>query len=369
MLFDSSLRKELGRSFSATLVILATIVMTMMLIRTLGMASGGKVDPADVMLVMGFTVLGHLPTILTLSLFVAVISTLSRMYMQSEMVIWFASGQSLTSFVRPLLRFAAPVIVVIGLLALVGWPWANQQVQEIRAQFQQRGDIDRVAAGRFQESANGERVFFIEKDAATNTQGNNIFIATRDDNGETVTSAETGRLDIKGADRFLVLERGQRTEINEETGDLRVSTFGEYGVLIGTKALDLGQQRPRAKSTMTLLNDRSAANMGEFSWRLGLMLAACNLVLLGLTAANGNARSGRTAGLIFSLLAFVVYYNLLAFTQSWVGSGKVGIVPAMLALHGGVLALVLAWLWMRNRRWSWRDLLPALPAPKLGASA
>ena len=34
MLFDSSIRKELARSFGATLVVLVTVVMTMMLIRT-----------------------------------------------------------------------------------------------------------------------------------------------------------------------------------------------------------------------------------------------------------------------------------------------------------------------------------------------
>jgi hypothetical protein len=38
MLFDSSIRKELARSFGATLVVLVTVVMTMMLIRTLGQA-------------------------------------------------------------------------------------------------------------------------------------------------------------------------------------------------------------------------------------------------------------------------------------------------------------------------------------------
>ena len=34
MLFDSTLRKELGRSFGATLVVLVTVVMTMMLTST-----------------------------------------------------------------------------------------------------------------------------------------------------------------------------------------------------------------------------------------------------------------------------------------------------------------------------------------------
>ena len=41
MLFHSSIRKELARSFGATLVVLVTVVMTMTLIRTLGEASRG----------------------------------------------------------------------------------------------------------------------------------------------------------------------------------------------------------------------------------------------------------------------------------------------------------------------------------------
>ena len=80
MLFDSSIRKELGRSFGATLVVLITVVMTMMLIRTLGQATKGTISPSDVMLVMGFTVLGQMSTILTLSLFVAVVGTLARRF-------------------------------------------------------------------------------------------------------------------------------------------------------------------------------------------------------------------------------------------------------------------------------------------------
>src|ERR1700712_3524647 len=36
MLFDSTLRRDLARTFGATLVVIITIVLTMMLIRTLG---------------------------------------------------------------------------------------------------------------------------------------------------------------------------------------------------------------------------------------------------------------------------------------------------------------------------------------------
>ncbi len=104
MLFDSTLRRDLARTFGATLVVILTIVITMMLIRTLGLAAGDAVAPRDVVLVLGYTALGHLPTILSLSLFVAIVVTLARMYRDSEMAIWFASGVGLARFVAPVLR-------------------------------------------------------------------------------------------------------------------------------------------------------------------------------------------------------------------------------------------------------------------------
>ena len=62
MLFDSSLRRDLSRTFGATLVVILTIVLTMMLIRTLGQAALGRISPQDVVLMLGYFALGHLPT-------------------------------------------------------------------------------------------------------------------------------------------------------------------------------------------------------------------------------------------------------------------------------------------------------------------
>src|SRR5438874_9360431 len=116
MLFDSTLRRELARNFGATLVVILTIVLTMLLIRTLGRAAGGEIAPQEVVLFLGYIALGHLPTMLALSLFVSVVATLSRMYRDSEMAIWFSSGVGLTRFVQPVLRVSWPVLLVIGLL-------------------------------------------------------------------------------------------------------------------------------------------------------------------------------------------------------------------------------------------------------------
>ena len=60
MLFHSAIRKDLSRHFGATVVVLITIVMTIVLIRTLGQASRGTVNPSEVMLLMGLSVLSQL---------------------------------------------------------------------------------------------------------------------------------------------------------------------------------------------------------------------------------------------------------------------------------------------------------------------
>ena len=358
MLFDSSIRRELARSFGATLVVLVTVVMTMMLIRTLGQASRGNVNPSDVMLVMGFTVLGQLPIILSLSLFVAVVGVLSRMYRDSEMVIWFSSGQGLMSLLRPLLRFAWPVMAVIAILSLGVWPWANAQIQELKTRYEQRSDIDRIAPGEFQESANGSRVFFIDKDSPDTQVGNNIFIAASSGSKESVTSARSARLETRAGERFVLLSQGQRLETTTDQPGLKISEFSEYGTRIGSASGGpTDQLAVKTRATHELfLQSSIPAYQAELGWRLGLAVAAINFVVLGLALASVNPRAGRSGSMVFALFSFVVYYNLMTLGQSWVGAGKLGLPAFMVYLHGGTLLLALAILAARHNHWTLRRL-------------
>lgn len=359
MLFDSSIRKELARSFGATLVVLITVVMTMMLIRTLGQAARGNVAPADVMLVMGFTVLGQLPTILGLSLFVTIVGTLSRMYRDSEMAIWFSAGRGLLSLLAPLLRFSWPVMLAIAALSLAIWPWANRQIQELRTQYEQRSDVDRVAPGEFQESSNGSRVFFIDKDSPTANAANNVFIVTREKQRETVTSAQSARLEVRNGERMVLLSNGQRLkEAMQDGHGLRISEFAEYGTLLDSDP-DGGMDGNSVKirDTWDLARDPQAQSRAELGWRIGMPLAALNFVVLGLAVAIVNPRAHRSGGLMMALFAFMVYYNLMTVGQAWVGTGRVGMLTFLLGLHGGALALALLLVAARHNHWSLRALL------------
>lgn len=359
MLFHSSLRRELSRSFGATWVVLVTVVMTMTLIRTLGQASRGSFNPSDVTLVMGYTVLAYMPTLLSLSLFMSIIATLSRMYRDSEMVIWFCSGKGLSALLSPLMRFSWPIFGVIALLALLVLPWTNQRIDELKNQYERRGDLERIEPGQFQESANGSKVFFVEKNVPGDRGGSNVFIATTEGGKETITSARKGRIDSLPQGRFLLLENGQRLESVVGTQNLKVSEFEEYGTQVSSDRL-VGEdpKMMNTRTTLALFADPSAAARGEMSWRLGLIIAAINFVIIGIAISSVNPRVGKSVNLVFALFTFVIYFNMVNLGQSWVAAGKMSLASYMLALHGGVFTLAVLWLTKGHNNWHWRRLLP-----------
>ncbi|MBL8331985.1 MAG: LPS export ABC transporter permease LptF [Rubrivivax sp.] len=350
MLFDSTVRRELARTFGATLVVILTIVLTMFLMRIVGLAAKGNVAPQDVVLVLGYTALGHLPTMLSLSLFVAIVVTIGRMYRDSEMVIWFGGGIGLARFVRPVLRTAWPVLVVVAVLLLVVWPWGNRNTFDLRDRYQQRSDLSRVAPGVFQSSRDGSRVFFVERDGPDTLHGRNVFVLDQQPRGESVTTARAGHMADVAGESWVILERGQRNDIDDRTGERTLASFERYEVLVRERAAREAEQRPpKTLPTLDLLREPLPRHQGELAWRLGMLLATTNLLVLALGLSATNPRRPNNWNLLFALLAWTVYFNLVNLSQAWVGNGRVGLGSALLLLHGGAFVLGLVLLWWRER--------------------
>ncbi len=355
MLFDSTVRRELGRSFGATLVVILTIVITMMLIRTLGMAAGGEVAPEDVVLLLGYTALGYLPMMLGLSLFVAVVVTLGRMYRDSEMAIWFASGLSLGRFVRPVFQMAWPVLGVSAGLLLFVWPWGNRSSVELRSRYEQRTDLSRVAPGVFQTSRDGSRVFFVDRASQENVEGHHVFVLTRKPPIESVVSARSGRLESVGDDRVLQLDDGQRNEVDALSGAHTLASFQSYRVIVGeTAARNAQDSPPKTMATLDLMRSPTPRHQAELAWRFGMLIAAANLLLLGVGLAATQPRRASNWNLLLALLTFVAYFNGVNLSQAWIASGRYSTAPLMGLMHGGACLLGIALIVWRDHGTVWR---------------
>jgi lipopolysaccharide export system permease protein len=348
MIFQRALRRELISTAGAVFTTLFTITITVMLIRILGQAAGGRVDPQDVVALIGFAALNYLPIILILTGFISVLLVVTRSYQDSEMVVWFASGLSLLKWVGPVLSFGLPIVVLTGLLSFLATPWANRQSAEFNERFEKREDVSKVSPGKFQESASTDRVFFVEGISGDATKVKNVFVNSSQNGRSSIVVAKEGTVELdKQGDKFLVLQNGRRYDGMPSKPDFRLMEFERYGVLISRQSqATVGDKSARALSTGALLADRNNFNMGELLWRVALPLMSLILMLLAIPLSFVNPRGGRSANLLIALFLFVVYSNMVSVFQAAVVQKKLPLLLAWWPIHAVALAAVaLLFLW------------------------
>jgi lipopolysaccharide export system permease protein len=351
MIFQRALRRELVSTAGAVFTTLFTITITVMLIRILGQAAGGKIASQDVTALLGFAALNYLPIILILTGFISVLLVITRSYQDSEMVVWFASGISLLKWVPPVLSFGLPIVVLTGLLSFIATPWASRQSAEFRERFEKREDVAKVSPGKFQESASSNRVFFVEGVSGDTTKVKNVFVNTSQNGRNSVVVANEGTIEIDSlGDKFLVLLNGHRYDGTPNQPDFRLMEFVRYGVLVSRQSQAIvGDTSARSLPTRALLEDRNNFNLGELLWRIALPLMALLLMLLAIPLSFVNPRGGRSANLLIALFLFVVYSNMVSVFQAAVVQKRLPLSLALWPIHlMAALIIVMLFLWRLN---------------------
>lgn len=353
-LFQRSVTSELASNAGVVFSTLVVVWLSVLLVRLLGDAAAGSIG-ADVVLGLAtFSTITALPTVITVSVFIAVLTTVTRNYRESEMVVWFASGLSLANWARPVLRFAVPAVVMVAILTLVVAPWAYRQIGEYRARFEQRSDLSRVVAGQFGETTGGQRVFFVEPPINEGDEIGTVFVRELDAEGlrQSVVTSTGARVQVQeNGDRFLVLDEGQRYDVVPGSSELRLVNFERYGVRLERRddgdaelnARAAAESAVKARSTSQLLEDGDDRAYGELLWRVSLPLVVLNLALLGLPLGAVNPRLGRSGDLLIAGLIAMLYLNLVNLARGWVSAGTMPFALAVWPVHV-LVALLTMWL-------------------------
>ncbi|MBC7686377.1 MAG: LPS export ABC transporter permease LptF [Bdellovibrionales bacterium] len=351
MIFHRALQRELAASAGATFTVLFTILVTWTLMSILGKAAGGRVASGDVVALIAFAMLNYLPTVLTLTSFICVLVVVTRSYRDSEMVVWFASGLSLVRWIRPVLTFGLPLVLLTGALSLFVTPWAKMKSTEFVQRFEKREDLKKVSPGQFKESSSSNRVFFVEGVSGESTVVQNVFVNTVEDRLSTVVVAKEGVIEADGrGGQFLVLKNGRRYQGTPGQADFQSMEFERYSMRVASKAAVTGTELPpNAMSTEALLAAGTLETRGELLWRIGSPLTCLLLTLLAIPLGFVNPRAGSAANLIIALLIFITYTNLNGLMQVSVAKGKVDFAMAWWPLHLAVALWVLAmFAWRLN---------------------
>ena len=341
MIFQRAVRREFTQLAAGVFIALFAILLTTQLIRLLGEAAEGSVAPEAVAALLGFSALNYIPTLLSLSTFVAILLALSRSYRDSEMVVWFSCGVSLTAWVRPVLVFVLPLVVAIAALSLFVSPWALEKSAEYRGNIERRRDAGQATPGAFQESSSGDRVIFVEGVADDASYVKNVFVSSVQHQRLDVTMAATGHQEFaENGDRFIVLEKGRRYEMVPGSVEFRIMEYARYAVRVETKEARGIEKTPNSMSTLELLHNDLPVYRAELLWRISVPVSAIILALLAIPLSFVNPRAGRSANMLLAIFTYLVYNNLMTIGQAWVASGRISFETGLLGIHLFMFCLV-----------------------------
>ena len=307
MIFRRSLVRELTATAVALFLVLLAILFTNLVLRLLARAAGGAVAPDGILALLGFNALFYFNILLSVALFLTVLLTLSRWYRDSEMIVWFTSGQSLIACLQPILLFAAPFLVAIVALSLFLSPWAELRKIEFERQLESRDDVAFVTPGLFREFSRANLVVFVESINPLNSTVQNVFLHSVEDKQDATTVAARGKLEeLPNGDRFIVLEHGRRYQGTPGTADYLVGRI----------------------------------ERAELFWRISVPISALMLTLLAVPLAYVNPRMGRSFNLVAAAFLYMLYSNCLNIVQSLIAQGKLDLWSGLLLPHVTALLVV-----------------------------
>jgi lipopolysaccharide export system permease protein len=370
MIFRRALLQELTVNTVGVFVVLMAIISTQIIIRLLGQAASGALPADGVMGILAFTALTQLPRLLAATLFTSVLLTLSRSWRDSEMVIWMSSGQSLLSWIRPVLQFAFPLAFLAGILSIGLSPWAVKNRIEYQSLLESRDELVAISPGMFQERRKDGSIHFIESLNPINGEINRIFRHSDDKNIDDTVIAKSGFIytDPKG-EKFLILENGRRYQGTAGTNLYETVDFKRYGLRVEQGTAKTMANHESTRSTLTLLSEATPRAGAELFWRFSWPLVTLILVYAAIPLSFVNPRMGRSYNIILGIMVFAVYFQVTNITQAQIQLGRVHYLLALLVLHGTALALVMglfykryqgASFWQGFKFWHW-------PKPKVNA--
>ena len=351
MIFHRALRRELVSSAGATFTVLFSILLTWTLVTILGRAAGGKVASSDVIALLAFAALNYLPTVLVFTSFISVLIVVTRCYKDSEMVVWFASGLSLTRFIKPVLMFGLPMILLTCVLSFYVTPWARAQSTEYAERFAKREDLQKVSPGQFKESSSANRIFFVEGVSGSSAVVRNVFVNQVDAKGTSVIVASEGVVDVAPTgERYLVLKNGRRYQGKPGGADFQSMEFERYSMRVTQQSAEAGGEKDaNATPTLTLLAQGTNAAMAELMWRISLPVTGLLLILLAIPLGFVNPRAGSSVNLIIAILLFFTYINLIKVFEASIKQGRFSFEKGVWPLHVvAALAVLALFAWRLN---------------------
>lgn len=330
----------------AAALVLTFLGMTGRLVRYLEEAARGTLAPDLVFAIVAGRIPGILQIVLPLAFFLGVLLMVGRLYADHEAAALRAAGFGRRHLTRALLT--PMILMLVAVLGISLWA-APQSAAWVQRQLETGRQVAGIAGLNPQQfqSIGGQAVFYAAE-ALDDGRMRDVFVHQPGEL-DTVFKANFAyqRLDPETAQRFLVLEDGQRWRGVPSRLDWEALEFDEYLVRLELPDRARGPLRVEALPSEVLMVG-SAREQAQLQWRIALGFMVPVGVLLALALGPTPPRSGRWTRFLPGVLVFIGYFGLINYLHSQMIEGRLPILPAIWPAHLLVLALAQVISW-RNR--------------------
>ncbi|RYG86485.1 LptF/LptG family permease, partial [bacterium] len=162
----------------------------------------------------------------------------------------------------------------------------------------------------------------------------------------------------------VTLTDGKRYEGVPGRGAWRTVNFEQLVVPIPTPATgNTYRGRADALSNSELLADPTRKNLAEFHWRIATVLISLILGVMAVPLAKLRPRQGRYARVGWGVLLFALYTNLLIAGRTLFEQGRVPEWVGLWWVHGLIVVLSLAMVWVPKVVHRMRVRMRGAPTP------
>lgn len=349
-ILDRYIFREVAITWLGVTMVLLLILLTQQFAKVLGDVAKGRLPKNAAFDVIGLSAAQYLTIVVPISLFLAIMLALGRLYRDSEMPAMMACRVGLGGIYRPLLWLIVPLSLGVAWLSIEGAPQALMAIDRVGAEARREADLASIEPGKFtvlgpdQAVVYGERVTpdgLMEKVFIQRLIGDGVVEVVIAELGEMVESDDPNV-------RMLVLHNGRRYEGVPGTLQFRVVEFVEHGIPYRLPSLQPPDPRPRAMKFLDLMRSSELEHVAEFQWRIGIPLSTVILAFLAVPLSRTQPRSGRYGRIAIGLLVFIIYLNMLSAAKAWVEQAAISPALGIWWVHGVMLLFTLGLLGVQN---------------------
>ncbi len=314
-------------------------------------AAEGLLQTQTILKLIGLNTLVAMEVLLPTALYLSIVSSLGRLYRDSEMAALSASGIGEPRILVSILKLAVVVASLVAVISIFGRPWAYQLSYKLEQEAVEEFDINRIEPGKFLELQNQTYVLFAQGVDRKASRLTNVFMES----------------DEPGRSRVIYAKSASLPTV-ESTGARAVEFLNGYGYLLDQsgardivlkfKSLTLHLQedpktearRRKAIATETLARSDRPKDIAEFQWRLSTPVATLVLAMLAVPLSRSAPRQNRYARFVIAIGVYIALFNLASMARNWLEQGKIGAFPGLWWVYGLALLLFSAlFFWPRFR--------------------